>query len=144
RDHSALILRVIDARARLVASSRVQDRPGSSMRELPGMRAALSGRVASAVAPADPAVAERLYVAVPVWGRSGPAGVPVGVVRLSLLLRDVNAAFARLAMIVALGLLLAFGLCAVFSALLARSISAPLRRMSGLVEQVRRGRFGEE
>jgi signal transduction histidine kinase len=143
--HSSLVLRVVDGRGRLLASSRAEEKAGASVDSLPGVRAALKGRVASAVVAPDHMPYERLYVAVPVWeGGREESGRPVGAVRLSLTLQDVNVALARLSWLAALAALLALGVCGVASALLARSVSAPLMRMSALADSVRAGRFGGE
>ncbi len=145
RHHSSLVLRVVDGDGRLLASSRPRERPGASALYLPGVRAALHGQADSAIAQPARTPHERLYVAVPVRAAAGAgSAVPVGAVRISLTLRDVNTALARLSWLAALAALLALGVCGGASALLARGVSAPLRRMSGLAESVRAGRFGGE
>jgi signal transduction histidine kinase len=145
RQHSSLSLLVFDAERRLLASSRRRDLARGGMDRLPGVAAALAGRTASAVALPARAPSERLYVAVPIWpGGMETTGRPEGAVRISLSLRDVNAALARLSWTAGAGVLLALAVCGLASALLAQGISAPLRRMGALAEAVRSGRFGHE
>jgi signal transduction histidine kinase len=142
RRHSALTLRVFDAGGRLVASSLVTEALGAPMHDLPGAREALAGHPISGIIDGGQPSSDRLYVMVPVQTAGLTLGRPLGAVRLSLKLRDMNAALARLWQIGIIGLLVAVAVCGTVSALLARSISAPLRQLGQMAAQIRSGRLG--
>jgi signal transduction histidine kinase len=131
--------RVLYPDGRLLASSELRsDSRMANWLSLPGFQEALQRRTTAGAASGPSAASERLYVAQPVLEE----GRLIAVVRLSLTLREYRQQVQRnvLGSLVALGAILTG--CAALSVALARSISLPIRAMSGFAEQIAHGHLG--
>jgi len=139
-DGSQVRVRVFLPGGTLFATSQpVRDRRPRNWLLIAGVKEALKGAPAYGIRVGTGRSSERFYVAVPVRN----AGKVVGVVRLSLPTDQYRAQVSR--SLREAGTALAGGLlgCALVGAVLARTLSAPIHRMSAFAKRIGAGHLGE-
>lgn len=133
-------LRVFDAKARLLATSDSQDRQVMDWLAVPGMREAFSNQAAQGIAKGVLSTEDRLYIARPITRK----GQLLGVLRMSITLRQFQRQFARVIWTVFGTLLLTIFLCALISDRFARSLSRPVETMRNFAIRLGSGHFGDK
>jgi signal transduction histidine kinase len=134
-----VIVRVLDEHGMVLGSTDPGDRPGDNRSSLPGVRLGLAGQDATGQAYRGTPSMERLYVVVPVKQDDRI----LGVVRMSLLLRDLQSAYRRMRNVAIGALLITFTACSVLSLLLARGLVRPVSHMSTMAARIGAGKLGE-
>jgi len=139
RRQDRVIVRILDARARILASTDPADHHGDSMLAWSGVRRGLAGEINSGRAYLGRPATERLYVIVPVRQENRV----LGLVRVSLRLEDFNAAYRRMESISLAALAVTFLACGVISLLLSRGLGLPIRHMSVMALRIGAGQLQE-
>lgn len=139
RQQDRVIVRILDEDGRVLGSTDPEDKPGKRLLDLAGVRSGLAGKTSSGRAFRGAPATERLYVAVPV--RNG--GRVLGLVRVSLLLGDFQAAYRRMRNVAAGALLVTFAGCGLLSLVLARGMVLPISRMSLMAMRIGNGQLDE-
>jgi len=133
-------LRVFDRQANLLATSSPEiDRRVTNWYTVSGISAALQNRLAQGIAKGILTADDRLFIARPIT-RNGKV---LGVLRMSLTLKQFQHQFARVLWTVLVTLLLTILLCALISDRLARSLSAPIETMRNFAIRLGGGHFGD-
>lgn len=136
----AITLRVFDPQGILLATSNPDlDRRVPNWLEVVGMREALQQRTAQGVAKGVLSQDDRLYTVKPII-RNGEL---LGIVRISITLKQFQRQFANVISIIVISLLLTIGLCAFLSDRLARSLSNPIQIMQLFAIRLGSGHFGD-
>jgi signal transduction histidine kinase len=139
RRQDRVIVRILDARARVLASTDPADHKGDSMLAWDGVRRGLAGQINSGRAYTGRPATERLYVIVPVRQENRT----LGLVRVSLRLEDFNAAYRRMESVFLGALAITFLACSATSLLLSRGLGLPIRHMSGMAMRIGAGHLHE-
>jgi signal transduction histidine kinase len=139
RRQDRVLVRILDEKGRVLGSTAPEDSPGASLLDLPGIRPGLRGQYNTGRAFRGTPAAERLYVVVPVRNE----GRVLGLVRLSLLLGDFQAAHRRMRNVAFGALLVTFAGCGLLSLALARGLVRPISRMSLMAMHIGAGRLDD-
>ncbi|XHX79896.1 MAG: sensor histidine kinase [Stenomitos frigidus ULC029] len=133
-------LRVFDRQGQLLSTSTPEtDQQVTNWSNVAGISAALQNRLTQGVAKGLFAADDRLFIARPVVRH----GRVLGVLRMSLTLKQFQHQFARVLWTVLGSLLLTILLCALISDRLARSLSAPIETMRNFAIRLGGGQFGD-
>jgi len=136
-----ITLRVFTPDGRLLFTSAPDlDRQVPDWLNVPGMREALQNKPAKGVAKGVLSNEDRLYAAKPIF-RNGRL---LGVLRMSITLKQFQRQFLRVILTVLGTLMLTLTLCAVISERLARNMARPIQAMRNFAMQVGRGHLGEK
>jgi len=136
----SVTIRVFDSQGGLMATSNPElDRQVINWLAVDGMKEALQQRTAQGVAKGVLSQDDRLYAVKPII-RNGEL---LGIVRLSITLRQFQRQFANVISIIVISLLLTIGLCAFLSDRLARSLSNPIKIMQLFAIRLGSGHFGD-
>lgn len=136
-----ITLRIFDPQSRLLATSDPQlDKQVPNWYEVAGMREAFQNRSARGIAKGVLSGEDRLYIARPVVRN----GQMLGVLRMSLTLKQFQRQFAKVIWTVWGSLMLTLLLCAVISDRFARSLSKPVETMRNFAIRLGSGHFGDK
>ena len=136
-----ITLRVFDPQGRLLATSDPRlDKQVKNWYEVAGMRKAFQNRSAQGIAKGVLSGEDRLYIARPI-ARNGQM---LGVLRMSLTLKQFQRQFAKVIWTVWGSLMLTLLLCAVISDRFARSLSKPVETMRNFAIRLGSGHFGDK
>ncbi|MDF0556849.1 sensor histidine kinase [Kamptonema sp. UHCC 0994] len=134
-------LRVFDPKGRLLATSDPQlDKLITNWYEVAGMKEAFQNRSARGIAKGVLSGEDRLYIARPI-DRNGEM---LGVLRMSITLKQFQRQFAKVIWTVWGSLMLTLLLCAVISDRFARSLSKPVETMRNFAIRLGSGHFGDK
>lgn len=118
---------VVDAQARLVGATEIEQREGLGRHnDEVGLAAALAGQKVSVVLPRSGPESEILYVALPIVWQERVAGA----IRLAYRLRDIEATIRQINIGIAAGAIVTVAIAAALSAWLASAITTPIRALS--------------
>ena len=135
-----MAVRVFDAQGHLLATSNPEiDQYVTNWFEVPGIQAALQNQPARGIAKGILSTDDRLFIARPIT-RNGKF---LGILRVSLTLKQFQRQFARIIWTVLGTLLLTMVLCALISHRLARSLSTPIETMRNFAIRLGSGQFGD-
>ncbi|MBW4418702.1 MAG: cell wall metabolism sensor histidine kinase WalK [Myxacorys californica WJT36-NPBG1] len=135
-----ITLRVFDAQGQLLATSSPEtDQRVINWYEVPGVQEASQNRSARGIAKGVLTNDDRLYVARPIT-RNGKV---LGILRMSVTLRQFQRQFMDVIWAVLITLLFTILLCALISHRLARSLSAPIETMRNFAIRLGGGQFGD-
>lgn len=133
-------LRVFDRQGQLLATSSPEtDQQVTNWRAVPGVRDALQNHVSHGIAKGILTADDRLFIARPITRNNEV----LGVLRMSLTLKQFQYQFARVVWTVLGTLLLTIIVCALISDRLARSLSAPIETMRNFAIRLGGGQFGD-
>ena len=133
-------LRVFDRQGQLLSTSSPEtDQQVTDWSNVAGISAALQNRLTQGVAKGLFTADDRLFIARPVVRH----GRVLGVLRMSLTLKQFQHQFERVLWTVLGSLLLTILLCALISDRLARSLSAPIETMRNFAIRLGGGQFGD-
>lgn len=135
-----ITLRVFDTQGQLLATSSPQtDRYVTNWYSVAGIQEALQNRSTQGIAKGILAADDRLFIARPIT-RNGKV---LGILRMSLTLRQFQRQFMGVIWTVLITLLFTILLCALISHRLARSLSAPIETMRNFAIRLGGGQFGD-
>lgn len=136
----AVTLRVLNPQGLLLATSDPQvDQQVANWAAIPGIKEALQGHSMGGVAKGILSKEDRLYVAKPIIRR----GKLLGVLRMSITLKQFQSQFSKVIWAVLGALFLTILLCTAISNRLARSLSKPIEGMRNFAIRIGRGNFGD-
>jgi signal transduction histidine kinase len=137
----SVTLRVFTPDGRLLSTSDPKlDRQITDWSSVPGMREALQNKSAQGMAKGVLSNEDRLYAAKPIF-RNGRL---LGVLRMSITLKQFQRQFLRVILTVLGTLSLTLLLCAFISERLARNMAKPIQAMRNFAMEVGRGHLGEK
>jgi signal transduction histidine kinase len=135
-----ITLRVFDIRGNLLVTSDPEtDQYVTNWHEITGISEALQNQATQGITKGILSSDDRLFIARPII-RSGRF---LGILRISVTLRQFQRQFMRVVSTVLGALLLTILLCALISNRLARSLSAPIERMRNFAIRLGSGQFGD-
>lgn len=137
---ATVTLRIFDRSGNLLATSDPEDRQIKNWLQVPGIRTALQNQSSQGVAKGVLSSDDRLFIARPIT-RNGQI---LGVLRMSVTLRQIQRQFAVVIWTVLGTLLITIFLCAILSDRLARSLSKPIEKMQNFAIRVGSGHFGDK
>lgn len=136
-----ITLRIFDPQSHLLATSDPRlDKQVTNWYEVAGMREAFQNRSARGIAKGVLSAEDRLYIARPVVRN----GQMLGVLRMSITLKQFQRQFAKVIGTVGGSLMLTLLLCAVISDRFARSLSKPVETMRNFAIRLGSGHFGDK
>jgi len=137
----SVTLRVFTPDGRLLSTSDPKlDRQITDWSIVPGMREALQNKPAQGMAKGVLSKEDRLYAAKPIFRN----GRMLGVLRMSITLKQFQHQFLRVTLTVLGALSLTLLLCAFISERLARNMAKPIQAMRNFAMEVGRGHLGEK
>jgi signal transduction histidine kinase len=133
-------LRVFTPTGKLLASSDPQDQQITDWTAIPGIREALQNRMTRGVAKGVFSNDDRLYISRPI----SYEGQRLGILRMSITLRQFQRQFATLVWTVLGALLITVLLCAILSDRFAHSLAKPIQLMRNFAIRLGGGQFGDK
>lgn len=136
---TTVTLRVFDAKGDLLASSDPQDQQITDWKAIPGIQEALQNQITRGVAKGVFSNDDRLYISRPIIYE----GQRLGILRMSITLRQFQRQFATLVWTVLGALLITVLLCAILSDRFAHSLAKPIQLMRNFAIRLGGGHFGD-